>query len=538
MNRSVSKLIQKALQTLLSMARLACAALAILLGNAASAGTIPVPNASFETPFQPGAPYYASPYMDYWQETPQPCYYNPTNFDDTPWSDLVGEFTNDPGDGAYITNCDGTQAAFLQSLPGVGIYQDYTSFSDTQGGPTYAFNAKYQVGKSYTLTAGIIGDSEEGLPQGATLQMSLYYRDASNNMVTVSSMTITNTTNLFTNNLGFVDFQLDVPTVQATNAWAGQNIGIEFLVTVGFDNLGGDWDVDNVRLVEHLNLPNASFESPPQPGAPYYASPYLDYWQETPQPGYYNPTNFDDTPWADLTGGFTNDPGDGAYILNCDGTQAAFLQSLPGVGLFQDYTSFSDTQGGPTYAFNSVYQVGKSYTLTAGIIGDSEEGLPQGATMQMLLYYRDASSNMVTVASTTITNTTNTFPDNLHFVNFTVQTPPVVATNAWAGQNIGIEFLVTVGFDNLGGDWDVDNVRLTENPAPPALLNPVLVNGQGSFGLQSTPGLSFNILTCTNVATPATNWSTITTVTNTEGGLWITDPGAPAATKFYRAQQL
>jgi len=509
-----------------------------LLAHPLTAATIPVPNASFETPQAPGAPYYADPYMDYWQETPQPAYYNPADFDDTPWMDLTGEFTNDPGDGAYIVNCDGGQGAFLQSLPQVGFFQDYTSFSDTQMGPSYAFNAKFNAGKSYTLTAGIIGDSPEGLPIGATLQMSLYYRDASNNMVTVAAMTITNSTNLFPDNLHFVDFQLDVPTVQATNAWAGQNIGIQFLVTVGFENLGGDWDVDNVRLVENLNVPNASFETPQAPGAPYYADQYIDYWQETPQPGYYNPADFDDTPWMDLTGEFTNDPGDGAYIVNCNGGQGAFLQSLPQVGFFQDYTSFSDTQEGPTYAFNAIYQPGKAYTLTAGIIGDSPEGLPIGATLQMSLYYRDASNNMVTVASTTVTNTTNNFPDNLHFVDFTVQTPGVAATDPWAGQNIGIEFLVTVGFENLGGDWDVDNVRLNESPAPAALVNPVLVTGQGSFGLQSAPGSAFDILAATNIATPGTNWTTITTVTNTYGGLWLTDPAVGANQRFYRAQKL
>jgi hypothetical protein len=209
-----------------------------LLARTLTAATLPIPNASFETPQAPGAPYYASPLIDFWEETPQPAYYT-TNFSTNPWYQMVGEFLNDPGDGAFITNCDGGQAAFLQSLPEVGIFQDYNSFSTlTQFAPSHAFNAIFQPGRSYTLTAGIIGDSPVGLPQGATLQMSLYYRDASNNMVTVASATITNTTSVFPDNLHFVDFSVQVPAVQATNAWAGQNIGIEFLCTVTTNNMG------------------------------------------------------------------------------------------------------------------------------------------------------------------------------------------------------------------------------------------------------------------------------------------------------------
>ena len=104
--------------------------------------------------------------------------------------------------------------------------------------------------------------------------------------------------------------------------------------------------------------------------------------------------------------------------------------------------------------------------MTAGIIGDNPEGLPEGATLQMSFYYRDASNNMVTVAATTITNSTNTFPGQTR----TSWISPCrrrwcPAANAWAGKNIGIEFLVTVGFDKIGGDWDVDNVRLSESSA-------------------------------------------------------------------------
>jgi hypothetical protein len=516
---------------------LSCMTLAATFARMATAATLPVPNASFETPAAPGPPFFAGPLIDYWNETPQPAYYT-TNFSTFPWYDMVGQFTNDPGDGAFIVNCDGGQAGFLQSLPQVGIYQDYNSFSTlTQFAPSHAFNAKFQPGKFYSLTAGIIGDNPEGLPPGATLQMSLYYRDVSNNMVTIASTTITNSTNVFPDNLHFLDFSLQTPVVQPTDAWAGQNIGIEFLVTVGLENAGGEWDVDNVRLVESLGVPNASFETPAAPGAPFFAGPEMDYWQETPQPAYYT-TNFSTFPWYDMVGEFTNDPGDGAFIYNCTGGQAAFIQSLPQAGIYQDYNSVSITQTNPSHAFNVTYQAGKAYTLSAGIIGDSPEGLPPGATLQMSLYYRDGANNMVTVAATTITNSTNLFPDNLHFVDFSVQTPVVQPTDAWAGQNIGIEFVVTIALQNAGGAWDVDNVRLNESPAPALLVNPVLVNGQGCFGLESPPGSAFNILATSDVTTPGTNWTTIGTITNKTGGLWITDPATNSARRFYRAKQL
>jgi hypothetical protein len=41
-----------------------------------------------------------------------------------------------------------------------------------------------------------------------------------------------------------------VPGVQASDVWAGKNIGIQLLSLATTNNQGGYWDVDNVRLVE------------------------------------------------------------------------------------------------------------------------------------------------------------------------------------------------------------------------------------------------------------------------------------------------
>src|SRR5262249_5098935 len=56
------------------------------------------------------------------------------------------------------------------------------------------------------------------------------------------------TPDIFSNNTHFVDCRLDVPAVNATDAWAGRHIGIQLKSTVTPDLQGGYWDIDNVRL--------------------------------------------------------------------------------------------------------------------------------------------------------------------------------------------------------------------------------------------------------------------------------------------------
>jgi len=46
----------------------------------------------------------------------------------------------------------------------------------------------------------------------------------------------------------FTDYQLDIPTVLAGDAWAGENIGVQLISTVGFEDAGGFWNMDHVRL--------------------------------------------------------------------------------------------------------------------------------------------------------------------------------------------------------------------------------------------------------------------------------------------------
>lgn len=216
---------------------------------ASQAGTITIPNHSFESPAVPPTAPYASPEIDDWQKSAQPVWYDPSQNADTPWAYLMGCFYNVPFPGQFIDNCDGNQATFLFALPEAALFQDYDSVSGTNTTPTHAFDARFAVGRAYTLTAGVIGGGG-GMKPGATLELGLFYRDAASNLVTVASTVITNSTDVFPTNTHFVDFQVQLPTVQETNAWAGKHIGIRLLSTTSFDLAGGYWDLDNVRLLE------------------------------------------------------------------------------------------------------------------------------------------------------------------------------------------------------------------------------------------------------------------------------------------------
>lgn len=181
------------------------------------AGTIYVPNYSFESPVVPESFPYATNALDEWEESPQPSDYYPAQNYGTPWSYLVGTFYNVPYPGEYINNVDGIQAAFLQAYPEVGIFQDYNSIGGTNTVPDHAFNATFKAGKAYTLTVGLTSSSDEPLTSGSTLQLSLYYRDNASNQVIVASNNVAYDPNVFTNLTQLIDFQVQVPGVKATD---------------------------------------------------------------------------------------------------------------------------------------------------------------------------------------------------------------------------------------------------------------------------------------------------------------------------------
>ena len=276
-----------------------------------------------------------------------------------------------------------------------------------------------------------------------------------------------------------------------------------------------------------ISIHNASFESPMAPENP-GALPQIDSWQQTPA-------------WTDLESGvFLNAAGQ-YFINNCDGTQAAFLfvETNQTTAIFQDYDSTDYANS--THAFNATYDVGKSYKLTVAVLGGTNVvyPMPEGTCLELGLYYRDSASSIVTVATTSITNSWALFSNASNaplFIDFQVQIPTVKASDPWAGHHIGVQFLsIVTGLQ--GGYWDLDNVRLVSS-VPTALLAPAWTNGQFAFTLQSEPGLSFEILATTNLALPTTNWTSLETLTNATCTVPFLDPATNLNRRFYRARQL
>lgn len=228
----------------------------ILAGTAAAAAgcagqltaqTISVPNGSFESQVAPPTYPYVTTLIDSWQKAPKPAYFNETTFG-LLWDQTAGLFQNPPAPATnHIDNVDGNQGLYFLAFPQVAVFQDYNTTDWNHTTPTHAFNAIFQVGLSYKLTVGVLGGLG-GMPEGTGLQLSLYYRDSGNNMVPVGTTAITYTAAGFPSATHLVDFDVNVPTVQAGDAWAGQNIGIEIMSTSGTGS--GYWDLDNVRLTE------------------------------------------------------------------------------------------------------------------------------------------------------------------------------------------------------------------------------------------------------------------------------------------------
>ncbi len=278
-------------------------------------------------------------------------------------------------------------------------------------------------------------------------------------------------------------------------------------------------------------VPNASFESPDT----FFATPIVDSWQLMPQPGWWSEAATG--PWTNLTGTFKNDPpASTEHIENCDGNQASWLFANPGTGFFQDYDSLDWDDPSPTHAFDAKFEVGKSYRLTVGVIGGGYSMLLE-TPLEATLYYRDAASNRVSVAATTITYSATYFSNRTHFVDFTVNTPVIRAGDACAGKNIGLQFLSTVSPELAGGYWDLDNVRLTSILAP-KFVNPSHTNGQFQFTIQSEPGLAFEMFASTNLTLPALNWTSLGFVTNVIGTIPFIDTSVNFDQRFYQARQL
>lgn len=280
-----------------------------------------------------------------------------------------------------------------------------------------------------------------------------------------------------------------------------------------------------------IAVPNGSFETP----STFFVSVLFDSWQRTPQPTWWDENTTG--PWTNQTGIFLNTPvGSADHIDNCDGKQAAWLFANPDVGLFQDYDSVDWNDPAPTHDFDVKFEVGKSYQLTVGLIGGGY-GMSPETPLEAALYYRDAASNQVVVAATTIPYSAVYFSNRTQLVDFSLSTAVVRSGDPWAGEHMGIRFLSTVAPAAAQGFWDLDNVRLTSTLAP-VLREPARTNGQFSFALESEPGLVVELLASTNATLPASSWISLGTVTNTTGRTPFVDTAPDFDQRFYQARQV
>jgi hypothetical protein len=472
-----------------------------------------VPNASFEAP----STVFADPNIDAWQKSPKPDWYDESG--GFPWAQLIGVFLNTPPDKPdHIVNVEGAQAAFLFAVPQAALFLDRLS------PPEGSFNVPFEPGHAYRLTVGVLGGGG-GMKSGVTLELALYYRNDAGLPVNVASTTVTYDTSLFTNTSRFIDFSVQVPTVRRSDAWAGKPLGIRIASTVAPELAGGYWDVDAVRLTREIVVPNGSFESP----STVFADPRVDSWKKSPKPDWYDESG--GFTWEQLSGVFLNTAPDAAdHIQNLDGKQAVFLFAVPQTELFQDAESSS------TREFDVPFATGRSYQLTAGILGGGG-GMKSGVTLGMSLYYRDATGQRVTVASTTITHSPELFPTRQRVLDFSVQTPPVTTSVGWAGKNIGIAFTSTVQPDLAGGYWDIENVRLKETTGV-VLEKPTWNAGAFAVQLISPAGSRVEFLAASDLNPPLPDWTSLGIFTNAAGTMTLTDPKPGPGPRFYRVQAL
>jgi len=281
----------------------------------------------------------------------------------------------------------------------------------------------------------------------------------------------------------------------------------------------------------NIPVPNSSFESP----FTAFADPRIDGWQETPKPDWYDESG--GYLWDQLTGVYLNlPPEDPETIVNCDGSQAVWIFAVPQAGFFQDYMSIDWSATTPSHAFDARFEVGKGYQLTVGVLGGGGN-MQTGVSLLVGLYYRNASGDRVSVAATNIVYVPPAVPGAKQFTDVAVHVPTVQATDACAGQHIGIQLVSTVDPALAGGFWDLDHVRL-KSTVPTVLLRPSFAEGQFGFALESEPGLTFEILAAADPGLPWSDWTSVGTVTNTAGSVRFQDEAAPTERRFYRARQV
>lgn len=280
-------------------------------------------------------------------------------------------------------------------------------------------------------------------------------------------------------------------------------------------------------LAQQIAVPNGSFELPETN----FADPLMDAWQKSAQPAWY--TGGDEFPWEQLMGQFRNpDFGEDGHTVDMDGNQAAFMFAYPEVAIFQDAIETTTTGDAPESGVNARFEAGKVYSLTVALRSGGG-GMKEGASFQIGFYYRDAEGAIVPVSSSTLTyEGTGVSP----FLDFTATTDPVGAEDPWAGKPIGIRLASIVGFENLGGYWDLDNVRLQVEPS---LVLQIVPEVGGGMRISLTGGAGeHEVLASSDPTLPLAEWTVIGTVEGdgSDGGL--VDEGADIAQRFYIGREI
>lgn len=210
--------------------------------GAARAQSFAIPNGSFELP----STFFVSTLVDFWQETPKPDWYQEGG--GFKWDQLTGVFHNtQSGASDHIDNCDGAQAIYIFAVPEAGLFQDYDSVDWDDAVPSHAFDVRFEAGRAYQLTFGIVGGGGNML-EGVSLEAALYFRDDSGRPQTVVATNVVHSKATFPDRNHFSEFTLVTPEVKSGDAWTARHIGVRFLSTVSAELQGGYWDLDNVRL--------------------------------------------------------------------------------------------------------------------------------------------------------------------------------------------------------------------------------------------------------------------------------------------------
>ena len=376
--------------------------------------SIPIENASFETPLVDPNGFGALPLVDGWTELDL----------DMLGSTNTGVFANTAADSPdHVANADGDQLAFLGSELGNGLQQE--------------LSATYKVGSDYRLTVGV-GVSMRFSPSVAepvdTIELVLYYLDETEAVVDIASVAV-EATGL--SNTQLEDFSLYLPAAGSDEAWANRSIGVAIRAT---GLAGGFWTLDHVRLAESMpvSIPieNASFEVPAIDPNAFQALPFAEGWIEQDV----------DSLSSSNTGVFANTSVDSwDHVVNADGLQLAFLGSESGNAFEQDLAA--------------AYEVGCDYRLTVAL-GVSSRFPPSSEVqldmVELVLYYYDETE----CADIVVRSIEPTSLSSGRLQDFSVYVPSVQAGDLWAEKSIGIA-IRSIGMP--GGFWVLDNARLGES---------------------------------------------------------------------------